>query len=355
MNQKNKILFVGEDPGGFNTLWPVIKKIEADSLYDFAVILNGASRGVAKDKGVVFTDAETVANLLEFFEKENPNIVVCGTSHGVMSLDKKIVSIARGKGIKVIHIMDYWSNYKMRFSTPNTDDLIYLPDAICVIDEIMFDAMLKGGFNKKILHITGNPFFDTFGAEEGMGKEDYLIFASQPFSEEAKDDKKFSEIDIFADYVKALEEAGIKIPVIIALHPREKNMKKFDHIITKAKFKISITRDKTIDVAKKAKLVMGIRTMILFEVAMIGKKVVSYQPGIEPEDDVLVSNHLGLSVPAYSYPELVKKLSDTLYSHKATESLEAVRKKYVLGDATGKVISVIEEVLSGSQSKKPQE
>ena len=252
-----------------------------------------------------------------------------------------------------MYIIDYWSDYRMRFSTPLTLDMMYLPDSICIIDEIMLDAMIKEGFPKKILHITGNPFFDTFQNRTSAGTGNYIVFASQPFSETYDDDDdhgRLSEITIFSDYARVLEECGNTMPVYIALHPREKKKHKFDKIIANSKLNISITQEKTIDIARGARLIVGIRTMLLFEVAMLGKAVISYQPGITSKDDVLVSNHLGVSTPAYSYQDLVVKIKEVLATESLPKNLEAARKKYIYNNSTEKVIVEICNLTSTSKN-----
>jgi len=345
---KNKIIFAAQNPGGFNALWPVIKKISRQA--KLQVVLAAEAKEIARNKKIAFVDADTKNDkeLKEIIVNFKPRAVLAGTSQG-LSIDKKIIVWARQKKIPTISIIDFWSNYKMRFSSPGTDDLIYLPDAICVADEYMKKQMVKEGFEARRLFITGNPFFDTFGNYANK-KGRYIIFAEQPFSElfvkSGKMDKasNFNEVKIFSDFVEVLEKQKTKYPVLIALHPRCKNINKFDKIIAASSLKISVFEGDTKNLWKKASLILGINSMVLFQSALEGKKVLSYQPGIKKGQDPLVSNRLGLSQAAYGYLDLERKIKQILDQIKSAGNYEKIRQKYVNNNSTQKVIEVIRKL-----------
>lgn len=340
-----KILFAAQDPGGFNSLVNVIKKLKSEK-FNIKVLLANESRQIAANNKIDFTDCtdKNESTIREIMDKFNPNMVFTATSAG-MSLEKKVLSWVKENKTKSISIIDFWSNYKIRFSTPGTADLKYLPDAICVIDEYMKKEMVGQGFKKENLFVTGNPFFDTLKKAK-KEKEKYILFASQPFSEAAAKDKKFAdkpafnEVNIFSDIENTLRESGNKLPILISFHPREKKRDKFDKIISGSKIKIKIAKKDTVRLFSGAKLVIGINTMILFQAALGGKKVISYQPGIKKEQDPLISNHLNLSAPAYSYEQLLK----TLKSYNQTNIVnQSVISKYTKNDSAKKVINLIKK------------
>src|SRR3990172_9938364 len=121
-NTKNRILFCAQNPGGFNALWPVIKKIRGQAR--ILVVLSAEARAIAKREKIDFIDADTKSEeqLYETIEKLGPSVVIAGTSQG-LSIDKKIIVWARGKGIPTVSVIDFWANYKVRFSSPDTADL----------------------------------------------------------------------------------------------------------------------------------------------------------------------------------------------------------------------------------------
>jgi len=121
-------------------------------------------------------------------------------------------------------------------------------------------------------------------------------------------------------------------------------LQKFDEIITNSSLDISIANEEFSTLLKKARIVIGINTMALFEAALSGLTTISYQPGMKKENDPLMSNHLNLSMAAYSFKDLEKMLKTALkFSGKRNKNLETVRKKYINAGATQNVINLIEK------------
>jgi hypothetical protein len=348
---ENKILFAAQNPGGLNALMPVIKKTIEAKNYQVKVCLAEDACVMAKRLKLNFTNCAGISRkeLERLLNKFQPDIAFIATSDG-LSLEKKITAWAKNNGIKTLSIIDFWANYKQRFSAPGTLDLAYLPDMICVIDESMKREMIKEGFNARRLIITGNPFFESFSLiKQDRGK--YILYADQPFSEiGAKggyiSSPTFNEVEIFSDYVKVLEKLNIKMPIIIAFHPRSKKRNKYNKIIAKSKLKISIAKTKTDDLIKAAEIVAGINTMVLFQAAISGKKVVSYQPGIIKKQDPLKSNLLGLSCAAYNFRQLEKQLNKALSRTGCPPKHKKTRDKYVFKNSTQRAINVINKLIN---------
>jgi len=349
--EKNKkIVFTAQDPGGFNALFKVIQKLKDDDHFSIKTILANESRKKAEEEKIEFIDCtdfsiEYIENILEEFE---PDIVFSATSDG-KSIEKIVTKWAKNNNVPVIAVIDFWSNYKLRFSNPGTLDLAYLPDKICVIDKYMKKEMLKDGFGEEKLVITGNPFFDTFEKTESK-KGDYILFASQPFSELDRNDNKeedkpfFNEVDVFSQIVEQLEKLKIDLPIKIALHPRSKKRNKYNNIINNSSLKIEVAQENTENLIEKAGLVIGINTMVLFQAAITGNKVISYQPDINLNQDPLVSNHLKISYSAYSKEALKKVLEDVLLK-KGITSQNSGADNYLNKNFTDKVIEVIKSFL----------
>jgi len=156
---KNRIVFCAQNPGGFNALWPIVKKIKGQ--IRILVILSAEAKAIAKREKIDFLDADAKSEeqLHEILEKFDPRVVIAGTSQG-LSIDKKIIVWAKRKRIPTVSVIDFWANYRIRFSSPNTIDLAYLPNFICVVDDYMKKQMVKERFKANQLVITGNPFFE---------------------------------------------------------------------------------------------------------------------------------------------------------------------------------------------------
>src|SRR3989344_1024872 len=243
-----KIFFAAQDPGGFNAILPVIKGLKQERNFLLKIFLSNQSRNIAKRNKINYHNSNhlTERNLIKIFKKDRPNLIFTATSYG-SSIEKKITKIAKTLDIRTCAIVDFWANYRYRFSDFDSENLAYLPDYILVTDEIMKREMTKEGFDPRKLIITGNPFFDTFLSLLKLGKKEKIIsFFCQPFSELYKIDDKaypgYNEIQVFQDLVSSLEKLKLRLPLKIKFHPVAKNLKKFDRIIKGAKLKISIER-----------------------------------------------------------------------------------------------------------------
>lgn len=340
----NKILFAAQDPGGFNCLMPVIKELKKKKIF-FQVILANESRNVAKNNNIDFIDGNIInqAQREKILNQFNFNCVVVGTSDG-FSLDKKVTQWAKKKKIPTVSVTDFWSvDHRTRFSSQNKVDLNFATDVFCVIDQRMKNQMIQEGFNPKKILITGNPFFSTFNKKlSDQGK--FILFVCQPFTEvydhldKISGQPFFNEIKIFEDYLLCLKNNKINLPIIIALHPRCKRKDKFNFLLKNNK-SIRIAKKETSKLIKDAKLVLGINSIMLFEAAMLGKRVVSFQPGINKKNDILITNHIGLTCNAYNFKQLNQIISKCLKIKK--NKIKAIREKYVNKNSINKVISAI--------------
>lgn len=350
MKRRIKIIFAAQDPGGFNAVLPVIKELKKKKNFLLKLILANQAQDIAEREKINYQKGNrlTEKKLTKLIQEEHPDLIFTATSQG-LSIEKRITKIAKAKKIKTLAIIDFWSNYKLRFSAPGTENLAYLPDHILVIDKIMKKEMINQNFEPKRIIITGNPFFDGFPQLiKSKNKEEIISFFCQPFSELFKKSDKaylgYNEIQVFEDLVKVFEKLQIKIPIKIKFHPRAKRLNKFDKIIRNSKLNISIEKKLTAeDLIKKSKLVVGMNSMVLFQAAMMGKSVLSYQPNLR-KPDPLISNRLGLSMAVYKKKNLYPTLK-RLLSGKLPKRNQKIIEKYTQNKSTQKVIDSIESIV----------
>lgn len=342
--KKIKIIFAAQDPGGFNAILPVIKKLKKNNKFLLKIILSNQAKDIAKNQKISYQDSNylTEKAIAWFLKKESPDLIFTGTSDDY-GLEKRLIKLSKKQKIKTVVIIDFWSNYKLRFSDPETENLAYVSDYILIIDELMKKEMINQGFESKKLIITGNPSFDTFPILTNSSQK-VISFFSQPFSELCKKDKSYlndpNEIQVFKDMVEALEKFQLKMPLKIKFHPRAKKLNKFDKIIKDSKLDISIEKKISAEnLMKKSKLVIGINSMALFQAAIMGKPVLSYQHGLK-KSDPLISNKLGFSQAVYKKKNLYPALKKLLLTKARKKDRELV-KKYTQNNSTQKVISFI--------------
>ncbi|MEK7658934.1 MAG: NTP transferase domain-containing protein [Patescibacteria group bacterium] len=352
--KKHKIIFTAQDPGGFNAIAPVIKSFEKDARFDVSVILAKHACIYAEKQNIKYLNADKTS-----FDISGADLIFTGTSFGD-SIEKKIIFEAKEKGIPTISIVDFWTDYTPSFSDPEKRNFKYLPDYILAVDEIMKKEMEAEGFPKNKIFITGNPSFDSFDTKLNKKADKNLItFFCQPMSELYKKDSKdyknatkFSEVKVFYDIVEAIEKIDLNKKIIIDFHPRAKKLNKFDKIIKKSKLKI----EKNIkpygeNSVKNPEIIIGMSTVVLFEAALAGKKVLSYQPGLKKKIDYLASNRLGLSLPVYKKEDLYLALKRLIFQKSKAKNLKLI-KKYTQNNSTQKVINFINDILKKNQKKK---
>jgi hypothetical protein len=351
MKEKIKIIFAAQDPGGFNAILPVIKELTKSKwkgAFILKLFLADESRDIAKKNNIKYSDGNflKIKELIHAFEKEKPDLLFVSTSWG-QSIDKKMIKIAKSRGVKTVSFMDFWANYKSRFSDFNGNNLAYLTDYILLIDKIMEKEMVEEGFDKNKLIVTGGPSFDNFSELiKKKQKEDVISFLCQPISELYKKFKAYpgyDEVEVFKDLMEAFESLKLKIPIIIKFHPKTKKLKKFDKLIKKSKLKILIEKKLSVEnLIKKSKIVVGMFTIALFQASIMGKKVLSYQPNLKGRD-ILVSNRLGLSIAVYEKEKLYPALKELILSKVKNKNLKLL-KKYSQNQSTEKVIKFINKI-----------
>lgn len=247
------------------------------------------------------------------------------------------MSAVAGLGTKSIYIMDYWAHYRERFYDAGTDRM-HLPDIICVMDDSAKREMIADGFDADKIKVTGNPYFDDFQKNITNNQEDpkTILFLSQPISDR-RGEFGFDEFEVLSDLLMALRNLAVDFKVIIKQHPRE-DKGKFDGYLDK---NVSVENEAPVETAvSRVGLIFGMNSMVLFQAAVAGKKVISYQPNLKTKD-FLISNRFGLSLPVFEKSGLENALKEYFngkfpVSEKAADGL-------IVSNATENVIKLIDE------------
>ncbi|MBI5147721.1 MAG: hypothetical protein HZA37_01035 [Parcubacteria group bacterium] len=321
-NKIKKIIFATHDAGGADTLVPVIKRIAKNKLFSVKVLFSGPARLIAKKNKIKFIGVngyttDKIEKSVSFF---GPDFILTGTSSG-MHIDKALWRAAKKLGIPTAAILDSWVNYGRQFSFSGRRGVVQgkLPDHILIMDKTTRREMIAEGFPKERLIVTGNPHFDGFKKFKNIGFKSAkkILFIDQHFSElvasGVHENLGFAEIKVFGDLVNALEKLNWTGELLIKFHPGSKSLSRFDEIIAGSGLRIRKAKrgDDIRALIERNDLIFGMTSMALFEAALGGKIVCSYQPGLARKTDALISNRLGLSYHtrrASELPGLLKKL-----------------------------------------------
>jgi hypothetical protein len=341
-----RVLFASQDPGGADALLPVMRALTAKH-HQVKWIASGASQSTLEREGVRFipaTVAETKA-IMNVFESFGPDVVITGTSCG-SSVDKATISIATRLKIRTIAVVDYWSYYKLRFQDPTGER--FIPDTICVVDRRMKEEMVKAGYREKQIVITGNPRFDTFRSTARRTRKRQpatVLFLSQPFTEisDLNLGIGYTELDALRDIASVLIRINRTAPdhyhLIVRPHPKER-LAKYTSLPTTPSLRISLDRTRQVEETMgQVRLIIGMSSVALLEAALRGYPVLSYQPNMKKELNIL--SKLGLQVTITTRTGLARALRVALIEGTLPKISTTLMRQYTTGRATEHVIACV--------------
>lgn len=333
-----KILFSAFDAGGGNAVFPVAKEILKNKSFKALILIGGPSKEIFKREKIKHIDADVlrIKDLKTLVIKFKPNIFMGGTSAG-LTFDKKILNEVKKLGAKTIYIFDYWSRYWERFSG-DKKDFKYLPDMICVMDDRAKKEMMAEGIGRHLIKITGNPHFDYFQKNIKKGAEDKstILFVSQPYVEKKKE-VGYDEFEVLDDILNVSRGIADDFRVIIRPHPKEKSGKFNEYLDARVKIDDKTPIEKLLS---RAGIIVGMNSMVLFQAAVAGKKVISYQPNLKTRD-FSISSELGLSKLATTRKDL-KKLLRGYWQDNFPKFKKAIN--VIIPNATKNVINLIKKM-----------
>lgn len=329
--KSKKILLFSMDPGGANTIMPLVRPLKEKG---YKVRLLG--KGVAIERylkfGVTGFNIEDVIKQIdlkhieEFLMNERPDFIITGTSTGTDFTEKYLWKVGEKLKIPSFAILDQWINYGIRFSKYSLSEIKeynnvkmhdYLPSKILVMDDYAKDEAAKDGLDPLRMIVTGQPYFETLLEEKekvspekieklkrelGIGESDFIItFASEPIS---KDYNKYegnehywgyTEQTVFKellDVVRLISHRYEKlISIIVRLHPRE-NRTTYNDIISlhqSEKRPIIINRElNPWDLILASDLVCGMSSMFLIESVILKKPTISVLTGLKRENPFIL-------------------------------------------------------------------
>lgn len=371
-----KIIATSWHPGGINAIVPVIKRLNQDAKaglsvigYEFSEKVLDSNKIAYKKIGDYGLNEISPESMDVILEKENPGMILTGTSATDKNcIEKSIIYATKQRNIKSLAVLDFLEGNHQRFSNVPEGEkgkFKYLPDKIAIMDNLSEEVMLKEGFPKEKLAVTGNPSYDgLIMLKEKFNEEDrkkvkndlkinlgsYLIvYASQPI--EAAYGKKYgyTEKDILHDLLSSIEKLPNKekMSLLVNVHPRE-NKEDLEKIARN--YKLTVIIDKDYPIREKilaSDAVISPWSTVLLESSYINKPSISLQVGLVGKDP-LITNELGVTLPVYKQGEIGKVISNLLTDNNYRTELSQMAKKKgfsIDGKATERVTNLVYEML----------
>lgn len=236
--------------------------------------------------------------------------VLTGTSWGAC-VEKAVVLAAREADIPTLSGIDHWVLFRERFSRVESgrivsDDLVYMPDKVLVADEEARNIAIAAGLPQGSLIAAGHPHLEVqrdFLARKIDNRGDEYVFVSERLS---VDHPKGSPLDLGFDEYDALRGVAQALPrdarLTIKLHPQD-DADKYNAIVPKIGIFLDVVGQCDIgELIAKANRVIGMRSMLLLEAALVRNDVISFLPGRTAHD--FVGNRIGATLFADSADKL---------------------------------------------------
>ena len=332
------VISVCGDPGGAQAIAPVIKVLEAERRVDVVNYAYNEGVDILRRHDIKSTSLPNQIDaswVLQRLQEDKAVLLLTGTSHNGLNREKLFIRSARHLGIRSMAVLDFWSNYAVRFSDEQ-GNLIYLPDVIAVMDERARREMMADGVPGENILVTGQPAFDALAhyrqqfsvvrklaIRESLAVRDddlLVLFASQPMRKLYGSDESdpaylgFDEASVLHAVINALDAISQKshrrTTLLIRPHPRE-TAAEYSHYQSDKINVVVAMQGESRDYVIASDLVIGMNTALLVEACYLGCLVLSLQPGLR-KADTLPTNAWGVSLSVCREEEIRPALEEIL-------------------------------------------
>lgn len=338
-SNKKIILTVCRDSGAANAFSFFIKNWDIDEI-DLYNLCIGEAAKIFESNGVeIHKNYRTDISLEEIkrlFDNINPVAVLLGSSLDSWT-ERSVCLEAKKRNIFSLGYVDWWSNFGSRFSTPKTNDLSYLPDQIAVVDEDAKNGCTSDAIPEDILRKVGNPYWDHLANVKdsilkagqdvrkilGIPANNKVVLVISSIIRHLDLDLGFDENDLWKNVspLPLKSETGTSLSWTVKPHPKE-DIKDLKQILKEHQADIQILENfSSLEAVAAADYVIGMCSSLLFEAAVLGKKIVSFMPGLKEGKlkYFRIFDHLGI-------PQITKASeSGQIIKFLATEKLTSPR------------------------------
>jgi hypothetical protein len=331
-----QILFLAHDPGGYDVVSPVAKKIR--NITDFNTAFHCVGPAARLDRIYAIGEEEFIALLKDKIASKQIDLLVTGTSWG-STLETSAVSMCKEAGVTTVSILDYWSNYILRLNGSD-EELIY-PDHYIMMDELACCEAISEGVPEEIIRVLGHPGLDRFiqaRQEKSYSRESHrkVLLLSQPLSKLYGETLGYTEQTVIEEVVQAVASIP-NLSLAIKFHPKDDSR-------LKEKYRLLAVEGDLFNILTDYDLVVGMNTIGLLHAILLGVPALSYQPKLK-QTDACITNKLGLTPLVYSYEGLAERLESFIENQGDIEKKDM--KEYVWSDgkSTDRISSFIQELV----------
>ena len=331
--QTKTLLFFSCEPGGAEVLIPVIDLVSREAIYRVVVLAYGLGAERLACRGGEYTEVEKITQgdpaILQAYR---PNLLITSaTSLPERDMSEKYLwQTARQLGVPSLAFLDQWQNYAIRFSGVGEGErLAYLPDYINCIDEIGEVEMLREGFPAERLVKLGHPHLssvrdqaskvDVAAIKSRLSIPDMaevFLFVSEAILEHYGRTRGYDQYQALELFLNTISKLPGPVVPIIKLHPKDRR-DRFEDILKSFNGPRPIllggeySPEECLVIADR---VFGMTSIMLVEAYVLGKQVISLQPGLKIEDPLVLTRHHLIPV-ILSQNENIMELNDAFKCH----------------------------------------
>ena len=296
------IRFAARDPGGANVLAGLLPSIKEE--FDFAIWALPAAALVFERAGFQvspFAENPHWEELQAKWRKKSADALITGTSH-YDPFESVLWQIAGRDHCRSLAVLDSWSNLAVRFRHRR-------PDFVGAIDRGQIEELEALGFDPSNVLLTGHPWLSAVTENAAIGHDQmparrgdiHILFVSEAIAGDVAQGSNepfgFDEFDSFSVvHLAAAEVAktGKNVQLAIKFHPYEDPKGFLERLETLPRQDgltlLPLRRtEKPHPWVLWADLVTGVGSMLLLEAVVLGRPVISVQPGLEREDTFVAS------------------------------------------------------------------
>lgn len=205
------------------------------------------------------------------------------TSTGDPEVEFPIWKMAKEYNVKTIGFLDQWASLWERFSLKEKYDNI--PDFVAVIDDYVLNKCIEYGCDSNRLIKLGHPSFDECikHSKLEITPQKRFTYISEPYRN-GHSGADFDEFNVFESLICLLEDEFKDWKCVIKLHPREEK-DKYDSILKKYRDlnqRVSYTEESKWDSILNSSCIIGLESILLYEGALMRRKVISCTPSNRP-------------------------------------------------------------------------
>lgn len=361
------LLFCASDAGGARQLQPVIEEAGKRE-WPCAVLCSAVTEPIFAQSNIS-VEKIPLASLAEaehLLQEREARVLVVGTT-GTIGPERYLTAAARIRGIRSMAVLDEWYNYALRFHDEEGALGKYLPDVICVQDDLSRTLAMQEGLPERILRITGSPDLAELTLRAGVFLQQppplpavlaahhplpSILFLSQPLRRSYGDTPGSSgrfgtylgyhEDIVRHDIAGMLSAMEKELVVVEKFHPSEGKKPPPPHH-PNVHWESSTDTQDLWPLLLHAHIIIGMSTAALLQAAILGRRPLSYQPNaFNPQ--LCTAVRLGLADLVTTETALAGALP-TLLAKKQHVSLSPRHLPCAPPDAAKSVLLVAEELM----------